>query len=180
MKMLSVSHKPTETIQFFQLWPLTPSVMIRVQQTIEGHEEVTWGQMSSNGVLIRFSPISGDRMEIETCIWCQTTWLVKPLRKMGILTYLGHGLALSWPDLRSNFETDLSRSKVYVSNWLDETNATVSYYFLYLYNQKSSEWKTISVKTEIFHLMTSGAKSTDLRFSLIKKRYRGMKGAPQC
>ena len=146
MKMLSVSHKPTETIQFFQLWPLTPSVMIRVQQTIEGHEEVTWGQMSSNGVLIRFSPISGDRMEIETCIWCQTTWLVKPLRKMGILTYLGHGLALSWPDLRSNFETDLSRSKVYVSNWLDETNATVSYYFRVslikkVLNEKPSPWK---------------------------------------
>ena len=36
--------------------------------------------------------------------------------------------------------------------------------------------KTISVKkTIIFHLMTSGAKTTDLRSNVIEKRYRGIR-----
>ena len=39
MKMLPVSHKPTETTQFFQ--DLIPFVIIRVQLTIRSHGEVT-------------------------------------------------------------------------------------------------------------------------------------------
>ena len=50
-------------------------------------------------------------MEMETRKWCQTTWLVKPFRKIGMLTYLSHYLTLNWSDLRPDFEIDLSRSK---------------------------------------------------------------------
>ena len=66
--------------------------------------------MRSNEVLIRFSPISRDIIDVETRKWCQVTWLVKPLRKMCKLTYLGHDLTLAWPDIRSKIEIDLSRS----------------------------------------------------------------------
>ena len=73
---------------------------------IGGRGKVIWGHMRPQSV---FSPITRDRMEIETRKWCQTTWIVKPLRKKRILTYLGHDL--TWSDLRSGFEIDLSRSK---------------------------------------------------------------------
>ena len=53
------------------------------------------GYLRLNRVLIRFSPISRDRMEMETRKWCQTTWLVKLLRKMCVLTYLDHELTLT-------------------------------------------------------------------------------------
>ena len=48
---------------------------------------------------------------MKTRKWCQTTWLAKMFRKICILTYLGHDLTLTWPDLRSVFEIDLPRSK---------------------------------------------------------------------
>ena len=41
-------------------------------------------------------------------------------------------------------------------------------------NEKPSPWKTM-----LFHLMASGAKTIDLRSSLIGKHHRGMKRAPQ-
>ena len=53
------------------------------------------GHLRSNDVTIRFSPISRDRIEIETRKWRQTTWLVEPLQRMCILTYLGHDLTLA-------------------------------------------------------------------------------------
>ena len=65
-------------------------------RVIQGHQE--------------FFLITRDRMELETRKWCQTTFLVKTLRNICILTYLGNDLTLTWPDLRSFFEIDLSRS----------------------------------------------------------------------
>ena len=38
-------------------------------------------------------------------------WLVNMLRKICILTYLCHDLTLTWPDLMSDFEIGLTRSK---------------------------------------------------------------------
>ena len=94
----------------------TPSLQIQVQLTIGGHGEVAWGQMSSNEVTIFFLPISRDGMEIETRKWCHAAWLVEPLRMLCILTYLGHDLTLvwPWPDLRSDFQIHLSKSKKYM------------------------------------------------------------------
>ena len=70
--------------------------------------------LRSNDVTIHFSPISRDRMKIETHKWCQSTWLVEPLQRMCILTYLCHDLTLTcpWPDLTCQIlQIDLSRSK---------------------------------------------------------------------
>ena len=145
--MFSVSHKPTETTQFFQDHGYSPhlwwSGCNRRSWGTGRSAEVKWVQMRSESV---FSRIGGDKMEIQTRKWCQTTWLVKPLRMMCILTYLGHELALTWPDLRSNFETDLSRSKAYVSNRLDEANAMMSSNFRVslikkVLKDKRSPWK---------------------------------------
>ena len=74
---------------------------------------ITGRSPEANEVAIRFSPISRDGMEIDASKCCQTTWLVEPLQRMClcILTYLGHDLTLTWPDLRSNFQIDLLRSK---------------------------------------------------------------------
>ena len=72
--------------------------MIRVQVMIVGHGKVIWCHMSSQPVF--FSPITRDRMEIESRKLCQETWLVKPLREICILTYFGQDLTLAWPDVR--------------------------------------------------------------------------------
>ena len=160
-------------------WPLTPSVMIRVQPTIGGHREVTWDHMRSNEVLIRFSPISRDRIDIETRKWCQTTWLVKPLRKMCKLTYMGHDLTLAWPDIRSKIEIDLSRSKTICFEPARRGKHDGAFSRISLIkkdgNEKPSPWKMA-----IFHLMTSGTKVNDLRLNLTEKRYRSMRKPPQC
>ena len=50
------------------------------------------GHLRSHEATIRLSPIICDRMEIETHKWCQRTWLVKPLWKICMLTYMDHDL----------------------------------------------------------------------------------------
>ena len=47
-----------------------------------------------------FLLITRDRMEIEMRKWCQTTCLVKTLRKICILTYLGRNLTLTRIEVR--------------------------------------------------------------------------------
>ena len=107
MKMLPVPYKPIETTQSFQDHGHSPHLC--GFGCNRRRSKVT----RSNEVTIRFSPISRDRMEIETRKWCQTTWAIEPLRRMCILTYLDHDLTLiwPWPDLRSNFEIGITRSK---------------------------------------------------------------------
>ena len=133
------------------------------------------GHLRSNEVTIRFSPISRDGMEIEMRKWCQTTLLVEPLQRMCILTFLGHDLTLTWPDLRSNFQIDLQRSKCTCFEPARRgEHGGVIFIFVSIkkvINEKQSQWKTI-----IFLLMTSGAKTIDLRSNLIKKRYRARRG----
>ena len=53
-------------------------------------------------------------------------------------------------DLRSHFEIYRSRSKVYVTNWLDKPNTMVSFLFLFLSYHKRYQLKTISVKNDNF------------------------------
>ena len=45
--------------------------------TTQGSRE---GHVGSDEVTIRFSPLTRDRMEIETLKWCQMAWLVEQLR----------------------------------------------------------------------------------------------------
>ena len=118
--------------------------MIRVQPIIGGHGKVIWDRTRSQSVF--FLPITRDRMKMETRRWCQTTWLVKPFRKIGMLTYLSHDLTLEWSDLRPDFEIDLSRSKstVHAPNRLDEANTIVSFSFSYLSYEIANESGHIS------------------------------------
>ena len=140
------------------------------------------GQLRSNKVKIRFSPITREKLEIETGKWCQTTRLVKTLRKICILTYFGHNLTLTWPwpDLRSNFEIDPSRSKSTCfepARQGEHDGAIIIFYISHIkkvINEEPSPRKTT------FHLMTSGAKTVDLRSNRIEKRYWGIKRAIQC
>ena len=74
-------------------WPITPYVHIRLQSVVMWAHR---GQMRSNEVTIRFSPINRDRMEKETRKWCQTIWPVEPLRMLCILTYMV--TIWPWPD----------------------------------------------------------------------------------
>ena len=90
---------------------------------------------------------------------------------------------LTWPDLRSNFQIDLSSS---TSTYMFRTGLTRRTRWCHFYlrishikkeviNEKPSPWKR-----HFFLLMTAGAKTIDLRSNLMGKRYRGMRRAPQC
>ena len=108
MKILSASHKLTETTQFFEDHEHSPLLWWSECSWWSGSRE---GHLRSHEVIIRFSPITRVRMEIDTRKWFQTTWLVKLLRNICTLTYLGHDLTLTWLDLRSDFQIGLLRSK---------------------------------------------------------------------
>ena len=110
MKMLTVSHKPTEAVQFFQDHGHSPQLWWSGCSWRSGamgrSPEVKWGHNTF------FSRISGDRMEIEMRKWCQTTWLVEPLRSMCNVhielrgSWFDLDLTLTCPEI--NFEIDLS------------------------------------------------------------------------
>ena len=138
------------------------------------------GHLRWNEVKIRLSQLTCDRMEIEARKWCKTTWLVKPLRKICILTSFRHDLTLTWPDMRSIFEIGLSRSKSMFRTGPTSQTRWCHFYFRVsdikkVINENPSLWKTI-----IFHFMTSGTKTVDLRSNLIGKRHRNKKRALQC
>ena len=100
-----------------------------------------------------------DRKEMKTRKWCQTTWLAKMFRKICILTYLGHDLTLTWPDLRSVFEIDLPRSKdtFFESSPRAEHDGVI---FIFVFYKKNSE----KPSARFFSLMTSGSMaSTPIR-----------------
>ena len=94
MEMLPISLKLTEITKFFQDRIMTNNLICEDPAATDdrGSREV---HLMSHEVKISFSQITRDRMEIETRKWCQTTWLVKPLRKICILTYFGHDLTLT-------------------------------------------------------------------------------------
>ena len=136
-----------------------------------GSSAVTWGHNP-------LSPITRDRVVIETRKWCHVTWLAMPLRNMWILTYLGPDFDLTWPEVRFwNWHFKVKKDMFRTGS----TRQTRWCHFIFLslmsksYQRKPSPWKTIT-----FHLMTSGAKTVYLRSNLIEKRYRGMKRALQC
>ena len=88
-------------------------------------------------------------------------------------------LGLTWPEVKfSNWLFKLK--KVHVSNQLDEANTMVSFLLGYLPYQKFINEKPSPWKTTAFHLMTSGAKTFDLRSILNGKCYRCMRRTPPC
>ena len=70
-------------------------------------------------VTVRFLSIAFDINELQTWGWCHSVRLVKAHHRQLICnkTYLGHTVTLTWRDLRSNFEIDLSRKNI----WIDPT-----------------------------------------------------------
>ena len=117
-------------------------------------------------------------MEIETHKLCQTTWFVKPLRKICKLTYWGHDPTLTWTDLRSDFETDLSRSN---STWSKPTRRGehdgVILIFIFLISKKSYQWKTISGKNDNFSFDDLWSQNCWPYVKSDRKRCCGMKSA---
>ena len=103
MEMLPVSHNLTETPNSFRIMTTHPICDDRGATDDRGSRE---GHLRSHEVTIRFSPITRNRMEIEMRKWCQTTWLVKPLWTICILTFLGHDLTLAWPDPQTHNTTE--------------------------------------------------------------------------
>ena len=167
--MLPVSHKPIKSTQFFQDHDHSPHLCRSgCNWRLGGHWKVTWGQMTSLSV---FSSISRDRMEKDA----QT--VPNGLTRRAASENVHIDLFASWsdldltlnrPDLRSNFQIDLSRSEINISNRIDEVNTMVSFLFCHLPYQKSFNKKSSPWKNTTFHLMTPVAKTIDLRLILIK------------
>ena len=80
---------------------------------LKGHLRSHYDVIGSSYV---FFAITFDRNQLETWGWCHSVRLVKSHRLTCNMTYLGHPMTLTWRDLRSNFEIDLSRIK---SIWID-------------------------------------------------------------
>ena len=117
-------------------------------------------------------------MVVETRKWCQPTRLVKPPRKICILAYLGHDLALTGPDLTwdQSLKLVFQGQKVHVSHLLDEANTVVSFSF-----RISHIWKkNICLKNDNFWFDDLWIQIIDLSLNLIEKQFRGMKRAPHC
>ena len=87
-------------------------------------------------------------MGIDTRKWWQTSWFVEPLQRIRILTYLV--MIWPWPNLWSNIQIDLPRSKsiCFEPAWRGKYDGVV--FISYLPYQKNYEWKTISVKNTFF------------------------------
>ena len=107
MKVLPFSPKPIKTIQFFQDHGHSPHLCDPGATEDRG----LWrGRLRSNDVTTRFSPISLDRMEIET--------RKNGAKRLGSSSRLGKcaywptlAMVWLWPDL------DLTTSEVKISNW---------------------------------------------------------------
>ena len=79
------------------------------------------GHLRSPEVTNCHLPITFQPKELETWDWCQYVRLGQVNRLICNMTHFGHHETLVWPDLRSNFELDFSRS-FYI--WLDVPNET--------------------------------------------------------
>ena len=60
----------------------------------------------------RLLSITFDWIETQAWEWYQYVCLAKAHRLICNMTYLNHHVTLTWDDLRSNFEIDLSRSSI--------------------------------------------------------------------
>ena len=91
-------------------------------------------------------------------------------------------LTLTWPDPRSSFEIDLSKSKVHVSNRLERGAHDGAIFILVslISKKKILMNNYLREKRQSFIWCFFGAKTADLRSNLIGNRCRGMRRAPQC
>ena len=77
-------------------------------------KQLWWRQMTFRGGTLRrifaFLSITFDWIETQTWELHQNVCLAKAHRLICNMTHLNHHVTLTWDDLRSNFEIDLSRS----------------------------------------------------------------------
>ena len=128
---------------------------------VERSSEVTW----RHRVTVRFLPITFDRNELEMWGWCHSVRIVKAHRRICKMTYLGHTVTLTWRDLRSNYQIDLSRIKKHGSIRLDERNTKVSKLFPSFSSLEVIHEKHFQ-KTYFFPLVTSRTYSIRLTVNL--------------
>ena len=91
-----------------------PRVCISIQSKVipkNNSGDLRWS--FEGGTLPRISAflsITFDWIETQTWEWHQNVCLAKAHRLICNITYLNHHVTLTWDDLRSNFEIDISRS----------------------------------------------------------------------
>ena len=77
-------------------------------------KQLWWRQMTFRGGTLHrisaFLSITFDWIETHTWEWYQYVCFATTHRLICNMTYLNHHVTLTWDDLRSNFEIDLSRS----------------------------------------------------------------------
>ena len=161
-EMLPVSHKLIKTTQFFQDHGPSPHLCrsgCNWRSGVTGRSPKVKRRHNPF-----FSPISRDRMEIETRKWCQAIGSSSRFRSCAYWptwVMMWPWSYLTWSQI---FKLTFQGQKVHVSNRLDEANTMVSFLFSFLPYRKSYQWKMT-----IFHVMNSEAKIIDLRSNLIKK-----------
>ena len=121
-----------------------------------GH--MTSSCMTSSQVTKTFTWITFHRIEIEPWARCHCVCLVKTHRMICNMTYLGHlSGQVIWPDLRSNFQIDLSGSKCtcFDASWREEYDG-VSRFSLSFLVQKLFAKNLIFPKSNFFCLTCPG------------------------
>ena len=150
MKLLPISHKPTEATQFFQDHGHSPQLWwskCNWRLTVTGRSPDTkWGQ---NPVFANNSWQNGEAQAVPNDLVRQPACNDMPI---GLLrSWPDLDLTLAWPELRSDFEINLPRSKVNISNRLDEPNTMVSLFLLsFISYHTCYQFKTIFVENYNF------------------------------
>ena len=102
-------------------WRFKCNSEINQVQLLAGHP-IT-GHMTSSQVTKIFTSITPHRIGLQPWEMCHCVCLVKTHRMMCNMIYLGHSSGqVIWPDLRSNFQIDLSGSRCicFDASWREE------------------------------------------------------------
>ena len=90
-----------------------------------------------------------DSKEIDTCEWSHCVSLIKTLRSICNITYLGHHVTLTWGHILT---LTFQGHALHVSMRLDEAITMVSKSLLYLFKHGRLLSKTVSIKNAVFDL----------------------------
>ena len=122
------------------------SVMTQATVFIGDPPKVIWGHLSSSTVFLRITFDSEDK---ETWEWSHCVSLIKTLRFICNMTYLGHHVTLIWGKILT---LTFQGHDIQVLMRLDEANTMVSKSLLYHFKHGSYHRKTVSLKIAVFEL----------------------------
>ena len=135
---------PHRNISIHSEWCwLRSSVMTEATVFIGDPPKVIWGHLSSPTVFLR---ITFDSEEIETWEWSHCVYLIKTLRFICKMTYLGQHVTLTWGQI---FTLTFQGHAIHVSMRLDEANTMVSKSLLYHFKHGSYHRNTVSLKNAV-------------------------------